>query len=58
MGYDSKLYQLWIVLKYNYYKLYWKFKKPAKRSKFYGWSEESREAVNNVGVVYGVKKNK
>lgn len=47
----SKFYQWCILLKYNYYKLYWKFKKPAKRNRLYEWKETNYNATNSVGIV-------
>jgi hypothetical protein len=51
----TKLYQLWIRIKYQYYKLYWKVRPHKQKcSKFYGWHEISYEAVNQNAVGLGV----
>ena len=52
----NKWYMLWIILKYNYYKLYWKFKKPVKSSKFYGWTEYDYNVLDQNAIAYGVIK--
>ena len=49
-----KIYQWYIILKYNYYKLYWKFKSPAKPSSFYGWQEYSYGVLDQKAIAYGV----
>lgn len=51
----TKLHQLWITIKYQYYKLYWKISPPKqKRSKFYGWHEVSYSVLDQNAVVKGV----
>ena len=51
----SKLYQWYIILKYNYYKLYWKVHKPAKRySGFYGWQEYDYNVLDQKAKACGV----
>ena len=53
----NKLYQLWIRLKYQFYKrIYWKFKKPSKPSGFYGWTEVGYSVLDNKAVGIGVIK--
>jgi hypothetical protein len=53
-----KLYYLWIRLKYQFYKrIYWKFKKPEKPSKFYGWTEYSYNVLDQEAIAYGVLKD-
>jgi hypothetical protein len=53
----NKLYKFYITLKYNFYKLYWKIKKPKKPSQgFYGWSEENYNVLDKKAVCYGVLK--
>jgi len=50
----SKLYVLWILLKYQFYKrVYWKFKKPSKPSGFYGWQEINYDILDQKGIAYG-----
>jgi len=53
----KKLYTIWIKLKYQYYKLYWKIRPPKqKRSKFYGWSEVNYNVLDKTAIGYGVIK--
>jgi hypothetical protein len=53
----TKLYQLWITIKYQYYKLYWKISPPKqKRSKFYGWHEVSYDVLDQKAIGIGVIK--
>jgi hypothetical protein len=50
------VYYLWIRLKYQFYKLYWKFKKPSKPSGFYGWVEIGFSVLDNRAVGIGIIK--
>jgi hypothetical protein len=51
----TKLYQLWVRIKYQYYKLYWKVRPPKqKRSKFYDWHEVSYDVLDQNAVGIGV----
>jgi len=51
----NKLYQWYIILKYQYYKrIYWKFKKPSKPSGFYGWTETGYSVLDQKAVGIGV----
>ena len=52
----STFYKWYIILKYNYYKIYWKFKRPARPSGFYGWTEYSYDVLDQEAVAYGVLK--
>ena len=51
----KKLYFIWIRLKYQYYKLYWKVKPPKKsRGKFWGWHEINYSVLDQTAVGYGI----
>ena len=50
----SKLYKFYIIIKYNFYKCYWKFKKPTEPSKFYNWKEVSYDRLNSKGIAIGI----
>lgn len=51
----SKLYVLWIRLKYQYYKLYWKiFPAQRKLPPFYGWQEISYDVLDKNAVGIGI----
>jgi len=51
----EKLYSIWIRLKYQYYKLYWKVKPPKKSSgKFWGWCEVNYNVLDQTAVGYGI----
>lgn len=52
----NKLYMFWILLKYKYYKLYWKIKKPEKRSQFYEWREVSYDVSDQKAIGIGIVK--
>jgi len=55
----TKLYQLWITIKYQYYKLYWKISLPKqKRSKFYDWHEVTYSVLDQKAVGIGVTDDK
>ena len=46
---------LWTLIKYQYYKLYWKVRPPKqKRSGFYGWHEVSYNVLDQNAVGIGV----
>jgi len=49
----NKLYQVWIIIKYKWYVLYWKFKKPEPPSKFFGWTEINYDVLDKNAVAYG-----
>jgi len=52
------LYQLYITIKYQYYKLYWKVRPPKqRRSKFYGWYEEYCSVLDQNAACIGVIKD-
>jgi len=54
----TKLYKLWITIKYRYYKLYWKISPPKQgRSKFYGWYEVNYRVLDRKAVVVGTIKD-
>jgi len=51
----TNLYPLYIIIKYQYYKLYWKVRPPKqKHSKFYGWHEECCSVLDQNAVGVGV----
>lgn len=51
----KKLQQLWITIKYQYYKLYWKISPPKQIcSKFYGWHEVNCSVLDQEAVGIGV----
>jgi len=50
----NKFYQWYIVAKYNFYKIYWKFKKPTKVGGFYDWTEIGLHRLNNKGIAVGI----
>jgi len=51
----TKLYKLWITIKYQYYKLYWKIRPPKQKcSKFYEWHEECYSVLDQKAVGIGV----
>jgi len=51
----SKWYELWVLIKYQFYKrIYWKFKKPEPTSKFYGWQEIGYDVLDQRAVGIGV----
>ncbi len=54
----EKLYHLWIRIKYQYYKLYWKIcpPKPQYKEGFYGWTEIGVSLLNKRGIARGVLK--
>ena len=53
----NKLYSLWIRIKYQYYKLYWKIFPPKRTvSGFYGWQEVSYDVLDQKAVGIGVVK--
>jgi hypothetical protein len=54
----ERLYFIWIRLKYQYYKLYWKVKPPKKfRVNFYGWHEgPCYNLLDQKAVCYGIIK--
>ena len=51
----EKLYHLWIRIKYQYYKLYWKIypPKPKHKKGFYGWTEIGVSLLNKRGIARG-----
>ena len=55
----GKLYRLWITIKYQYYRLYWKISPPKQTcSKFYGWHEEHYSVLDQEAVGIGVIDDK
>lgn len=54
----SNIYKWYIILKYNYYKLYWKFHKPRKPSSFYKWIEYYYSVLDQKAVCLGVLDDK
>lgn len=51
----ERLYHLWIRIKYQYYKLYWKIwpPKPQHKEGFYGWTEIGFIILNKRGIACG-----
>lgn len=56
----KKLYYLWIRIKYQYYKLYWRINPPKPKHKkgFYGWQEVNCSIADTKAVAIGVIKEK
>ena len=54
----EKLYHLWIRIKYQYYKLYWKIYPPKLKHLigFYGWQEVNYNVLNKEGIACGIMK--
>jgi len=54
----KKLYHLWIRIKYQYYKLYWKICTPKSRymAGFYGWQESNYNVLDKEAVACGIAK--
>lgn len=52
----EKLYHLWIRIKYQYYKLYWKIcpPKPGHREGFYGWQEIGYDILDQRSIGIGI----
>jgi len=51
----TKLYKLWIRIKYQYYKLYWKVRPPKPSlSGFFRWHEISYDVLDQNAVGIGV----
>jgi len=52
----NKFYIIWIKLKYQYYKLYWKIRPPKQKySKFYDWHEVNYDILDQKAVGIGKK---
>jgi hypothetical protein len=50
----NRFYALWIRIKYQYYKWYWRIFPPKRKpSPFYGWTEVGFQLLNNRGVGIG-----
>ncbi len=54
----EKLYHLWIRIKYQYYKLYWKIcpPKPQHKEGFYGWQEVNYSVLDQKATACGIMK--
>ncbi|KKM63174.1 hypothetical protein LCGC14_1514070 [marine sediment metagenome] len=52
----EKLYHLWIRIKYQYYKLYWKINPPKLKRKegFYGWYEVNCNIADTKAIGVGI----
>ena len=51
----TKLYQLWIRIKYQYYKLYWKVRPPKQKpSGFFRWHEINYDVLDQNAVGIGI----
>ena len=51
----NELYFIWIRLKYQYYKLYWKIRPPKQNySGFYGWHEECCSVLDQKAIGIGI----
>ena len=52
----EKLYHLWIRIKYQYYKLYWKINppKPKRKEGFYGWQEVNCNIADTKAIGVGI----